>query len=89
MLLRNTMLAILGYHSIGPTTSATTNQDRHYQPIASSQYICCSRVHDGCVRELVHALPTFWVPLTHQNLVAVFFDHAVERFVSQPVVPWR
>jgi hypothetical protein len=52
-------------------------------------YISNSSVHDGRVRELVHALPTFWVPLTHQNLVAVFFDHAVERLVRQPIVPWR
>jgi hypothetical protein len=89
MLLQNMMLAILGIIQSGPAMSTTTNQERHYQLIASSQDISCSPVHDGCVRELVHALPTFWVPLTHQNLVAVFFDHTVERLVGQPVVPWR
>jgi hypothetical protein len=46
-------------------------------------------LHDGRVRELVHALPPFWVFFAHQDLVAVFFNHAIERLVLQSVVPWR
>ena len=36
----------------------------------------------------MHTLPAFWILLAYQDLVAVFFDHAIERLVLQSVVAW-